>query len=84
MDIEDEATSKVRIEWVKVQYDYIPKYCKECKLQGHNEEACWRFHMELFVQSEKDKQNTNAKGDANNNTKNPIMILSSGKVVGNV
>lgn len=29
-------TSKVsRIETMKIQYDFIPKYCKHCKVQGH-------------------------------------------------
>lgn len=37
-DIENKVTRMVRIEWVKIQYDYIPKYYKECRLQGHNEE----------------------------------------------
>lgn len=48
MDIENEATGAVRTEWVKIQYDYIPKYCKECRLQGHNEEECRRLHLELI------------------------------------
>lgn len=48
MDIENEATGTVRTEWVKIQYDYIPKYCKECRLHGHNEEECRRLHPELI------------------------------------
>lgn len=46
MDIENEITGEVRTEWVKIQYDYIPKYCMECRLQGHNEEECKILHSE--------------------------------------
>lgn len=28
MDIEDEATGEVRTDWVKIQYDFMPKYYK--------------------------------------------------------
>ncbi|XP_019238340.1 PREDICTED: uncharacterized protein LOC109218433 [Nicotiana attenuata] len=61
MDIEDEVNGTVRTEWVKIQYDYIPKYCKECKLQGHDEESCWRLHPELFVEYDREKQGGNAR-----------------------
>lgn len=47
MDIDEEIYGGIRTEWVKVQYDMLPKYCKECKLQGHNEIECWRLHPVL-------------------------------------
>lgn len=40
MDIVNEGTGETRSEWVKIRYDYIPKYFKECRLQDHNEEEC--------------------------------------------
>ncbi|MCD9645223.1 hypothetical protein HAX54_033990 [Datura stramonium] len=36
MDVEDESTVEMRTKKVKIQYDYLPKYCWECKLQGHS------------------------------------------------
>lgn len=83
MDIEDEVIGSVRTEWVNIQYDYIPKYCKRCKLQGHNENSCWRLHPELFKDSGKDKQNNSDKENESKD-KGPLMVLTSEKVVGNV
>lgn len=83
MDIENEATGEVRTEWVKIQYDYLPKYYKSCKLQGHGDFECWKLHPELMVH---DKEKNEAATNVNDTDKNkcPIMILSSGKVIGNV
>lgn len=39
MDIDNEAIGETRTKWVNIQYDYIPKYCIECRLQGHNEKS---------------------------------------------
>ncbi|KAH0651620.1 hypothetical protein KY290_032943 [Solanum tuberosum] len=25
-------------KWIKINYDYVPKYCQTCMIQGHNEE----------------------------------------------
>lgn len=25
---------------VEIKYDYVPKYCGECKMQGHDREDC--------------------------------------------
>lgn len=56
MDIKNEATGEIRTEWVKIHYDYIPKCCKECRLQGDNEEECRRLHSELMEENDKRKQ----------------------------
>ncbi|KAH0712101.1 hypothetical protein KY289_008060 [Solanum tuberosum] len=42
-------TSSVQIlsTWVKLKYDYMPKYYNPCKLQGHKEEECFILHPEL-------------------------------------
>lgn len=55
MDILNEMSGTVRTEWVTVRYEYLPKYCKECKIQGHDMFECWRIHPEL-MESKKDKQ----------------------------
>lgn len=83
MDIDNESTGEVRIEWVKIQYDYLPKYCKECRLQGHDEVECWRLHPELMVH-DKLKQSEGDNDEVKEKNKGPLMILSSGKVVGNI
>lgn len=30
-------SEEVAKKWIPIRYDYVPKYCKECRLQGHNE-----------------------------------------------
>jgi len=47
MEIINEATKESRLENVKIQYDMLPKYCKQCKVQGHEDEACRNLHPEL-------------------------------------
>ncbi|XP_075088391.1 uncharacterized protein LOC142170390 [Nicotiana tabacum] len=47
MDIVNEVNGDVRTEWVTINYDYLPKYCKECKLQGHDILECWRINPDL-------------------------------------
>lgn len=66
MDIENEATGEVRTEWVKIQYDFMPKYCKECKLQGHDMIKYWRLHPELIEHKDNEKQDTNVNVADNN------------------
>lgn len=34
MDIKDEKSGAIRKVKVNIQYDYLPNYCRECKLQG--------------------------------------------------
>ncbi|XP_070031034.1 uncharacterized protein LOC142173379 [Nicotiana tabacum] len=48
LDIDDEVSGGVQTEWVRIQHDMLPKYCKDCKLQGHDEIECWRLHPELI------------------------------------
>ncbi|KAH0696199.1 hypothetical protein KY290_015827 [Solanum tuberosum] len=31
-------------KWIKIKYDYVPKYCRTCMIQGHNEEQCYIVH----------------------------------------
>ncbi|XP_059285587.1 uncharacterized protein LOC132039053 [Lycium ferocissimum] len=54
MEIEDEVTKQTRNVKVKIHYDYLPKYCTECMLQGHAIEECRFMHPEI----EKDLQVT--------------------------
>lgn len=73
---------------MKVQCDYIPKYCKECRLQGHNEEECRRLYPNLIlaVETQSEAQVQSDATDKNqvqlNNIKPTIRMLTSGKIVG--
>lgn len=50
-------TKESRIERIKIQYDFFPKYCKECMLQGHNKVECKVLHPDsnLEIVKESDK-----------------------------
>lgn len=55
--------------WQKVHYENVPKFCKECSLQGHNEEECWILDPKLHP-----KKKLNAPC---NTTPNPTAALQS-------
>ncbi|KAG5595474.1 hypothetical protein H5410_036706 [Solanum commersonii] len=50
-------TGEVKEKWIHINYDYVPKYCKSCMLQGHNEKECFIIHPELYP-----KRRTKRKG----------------------
>nr|XP_009790310.1 PREDICTED: uncharacterized protein LOC104237787 [Nicotiana sylvestris] len=56
IDIENDETPKTRMKGVNIKYDILPKYCKECKIQGHDMLECWRLHSELMDSNSKGKQ----------------------------
>lgn len=31
------SDGEISDKWVPIKYDYMPKYCTTCMLQGHNE-----------------------------------------------
>ncbi|XP_070037367.1 uncharacterized protein [Nicotiana tomentosiformis] len=93
MDIFNKTTGEIRTEWVKIQYDKLPKYYKECKLQGHDQIECWHIHPELMDHNDKGKravqtvhggEGAEQNGRKKTSNNRPIKILSSGKVVGNI
>ncbi|KAK4733567.1 hypothetical protein R3W88_007828 [Solanum pinnatisectum] len=57
-------------KWIKIKYDYVPKYCQTCMIQGHNEEQCYVVQPELHPYKEKnhekgkkiDEQSSNDNG----------------------
>ncbi|XP_060210442.1 uncharacterized protein LOC132637359 [Lycium barbarum] len=51
----DEETGEVKAKWQKIQYDYLPKYCTQCKLQGHDLQDCWVVHPEYRPKKEEPK-----------------------------
>ncbi|KAM3199687.1 hypothetical protein P3L10_032047 [Capsicum annuum] len=48
-------TGEVVEKWIHIKYDYVPKYCKECKLQGHNEKECYFIHPELYPKEDNEE-----------------------------
>ncbi|KAH0639802.1 hypothetical protein KY285_036388 [Solanum tuberosum] len=62
--IEMRMQNKELVEkWVKIKYDYVPKYCQTCMIQGHNEEQCYVVHPELHPFKEEDKKAEESKED---------------------
>ncbi|KAG5624686.1 hypothetical protein H5410_009904 [Solanum commersonii] len=99
MNIKNEETGVERTETVHIRYDYLPKYCFQCKLQGHDEVECRVLNPELrpekenneLPEKENEEEMADPKGKAiqknhkqNNRNKYPLKILSSGKIVGNL
>ncbi|KAF3643159.1 hypothetical protein FXO37_22128 [Capsicum annuum] len=48
-------TGKVVEKWIHIKYDYMPKYCKKCKLQGHNENECYVIHLDLYPKDDREE-----------------------------
>lgn len=48
-------TGKVVEKNIWIKYDYLPKYFKSCKIQGHDEEHCFVLHPELYRKNEKEE-----------------------------
>ncbi|KAG5591652.1 hypothetical protein H5410_042166, partial [Solanum commersonii] len=47
-------TGEILEKWVTIKYDYVPKYCTNCKLQGHNEKECFIIHPKLYLKEERE------------------------------
>lgn len=43
-----DIAGEIKSKWIKVQYNYIPKYCRECYLQEHGENTYGTIHPKLF------------------------------------
>lgn len=43
-------------KWIDIKYDYMPKYCSNCKLQGHDEQECYVLHPELYKKDGEKKE----------------------------
>lgn len=61
------ASGEVVEKCFDIKYDYMPKYCAKCKLQGHDEQGCYVLHLELYDKSTDSKQGkeTEDKQDKN-------------------
>lgn len=49
-------TGEVKERWVAIRYDYTLKYCKNCKIQGHNKKECFILHPEYILKKKKKKK----------------------------
>lgn len=47
MEILIPYSNKSKIERIKIKYDLVPKFCKVCRIQGHDEAECRVIHLEL-------------------------------------
>ncbi|KAG5605353.1 hypothetical protein H5410_026845 [Solanum commersonii] len=82
---EDDDTGHIKYKWIQVHYNYMPNYCQECCLQGHDEQECWTIHPELYDERREEEK----KGEYKERDKiwegtvtNQKRILASGKVAG--
>ncbi|KAF3653375.1 putative phospholipid hydroperoxide glutathione peroxidase [Capsicum annuum] len=46
---ENDTTGEIKSKWTQIQYDYMPKYCKECCQQGYDEESWWNIHPKIYA-----------------------------------
>lgn len=95
MNIENEATGEVRSNMVAIKYDYVPKYCFDCKMQGHDNDEC---RMRKIPQPRDGENFQHDRGGGIKNSdpihvpsklpsvhgfqKGKARVLSSGRVVG--
>ncbi|KAK4716560.1 hypothetical protein R3W88_014898 [Solanum pinnatisectum] len=59
--VRNKNTGEIKEKWIQIKYDYMPKYCKNCKLQGHNEKECYVLHPELYPKEEVDDEQRGQK-----------------------
>ena len=55
-------------EWIKIKYNYVPKYCQTWMIQGDNEEQCFVVNPEFYQKKKRDVESK--KNDRTE--KNPI------------
>lgn len=64
-------SNETRLQIVKIQNDFLSKYCKTCKLQVHEEKKCRTLHSELkrviYEHDEEDTTDQYAKNESNSN-----------------
>ncbi|XP_060178026.1 uncharacterized protein LOC132607962 [Lycium barbarum] len=58
---EEDESGILKSKWVRINYDYLPKYFKHCKLQGHKEKECRVLNPELAKQFREEVRKENAE-----------------------
>ncbi|KAG5602104.1 hypothetical protein H5410_033474 [Solanum commersonii] len=86
MKVIDEVTGSVKTETITVKYNYIPKYCLECRMQGHDLHNCRLLHNEVVEEAPVDNIQENEESYhpplVHNLQKGRAKILSSARIVG--
>lgn len=57
---------KVMEKWIRIKYDYVPKYRKTCMIQAHDEEQCYVKHLELFKEQETKEYDNDSQNEGRN------------------
>lgn len=52
--------------WININYNYVPRYCGNCKIQGHSEQQCYVLHPELYPKEEDEEKNSKEKEKGSN------------------
>ncbi|KAH0743369.1 hypothetical protein KY290_031362 [Solanum tuberosum] len=55
-------SGEVTEKWITIRYDHVPKYCKTCKIQGHDEEQCYVLNPNLYPKENVEKEEEMEKG----------------------
>lgn len=64
---EDDVTGEIKSKGIKIQHDYMPKYCRKCCLQGYDKTIYWTKYPEILEEKHEAKQMDKAQvgSDAN-------------------
>lgn len=73
LEMVNKSLQTAREEKYKVHYDMLPKYCKTCKLQGHNEKNRRVLFPELR-RSDLDNDKGKQAGEENNKVATKVTI----------
>nr|XP_016452471.1 PREDICTED: uncharacterized protein LOC107777024 [Nicotiana tabacum] len=79
---EEDEFGLEEFKWIKIKYDYIPKYCSACNKQGHNELECSVIDPELHKTFEERVDDCDKDKELVGMTTNTTKVLTSGKVLG--
>lgn len=79
---EEDETGLEESKWIKIKYDYLPKYCNTCKMQGHNEVECWVIHPELHKRYDDKVEDQDTGREVVGTAVASTKVLSSGNVLG--
>ncbi|XP_060182319.1 uncharacterized protein LOC132611983 [Lycium barbarum] len=80
LQVVDSKTGDIKSKWVKIYYHFMPKYCKECCLQGHDEEGCWKLHPDLLPDNESEEKVEGYNGDKGKQAAVPKNVKEAHKV----
>lgn len=62
--------NEIRVERIKIQYEFSPKYIKNCKYQSQIEDECRGLHQELgpLRQNKENEERELSKGPNKSNS----------------